>query len=246
MQETQVGQYPGLTGPSDRVRIFRLAHVNSAHSYNEVINAVRTIPEITRAFPYSSTWSIAVRGTQNQVDAAEWLAKQLDQPAPSPGQPRAERQLHTSDSHDPELRVLYFAHVAALPGRQEVTNALRVIPELTKVFPMNDIAAIAVRGSADRVRLAEWLFSQLDVAGPPPAAKTSTVQPVTPGTDVAQIFFLPPAATAQSFRETVNSVRTAAQSTRVFPCASSNAVVFRGSPQQLAQAASILKSGPMF
>jgi len=246
LRETQADSYPGPALATDRVRIFRLAHVNSVHSFNEIVNAVRTIPEITRAFPYSSTWSIAVRGTQNQVDAAEWLARQLDQPAPSPGQRRAEQQLHIDERYGPELRVLYFSHVATLQGRQEVTNALRVIPRVTKVFPANDIGAIAIRESAGAVSLAEWLFTQLDVAGPPPAAKSSAAQPVTPGTDLAQVFFLPPSTTAQSFQDTANSIRGSTQAPVVFPCASSNALVFRGSAQQLTQAVSILKAAAMF
>jgi hypothetical protein len=192
LQESRTDPYLGLTGASDRMRILRLAHVNSVQTYNEILNAIRTIPEITKAFPYSQTWSIAVRGTQTQVDAAEWLVKQLDQPPPSPGQPRAEQQLHISERYGPEIRVLYFAHVATLEGRQEMANVLRAIPQLTKVFPVNGIGAVAIRESADRVSLAEWLFTQLDVAGPPPTAQVSTVQIVTPGIDVTQVFFLPP------------------------------------------------------
>ena len=120
-------------------------------------------------------------------------------------------------------------------------NAIRTVPELTKVFPVNEQSAVAVRGTADRIALAEWLFALLDRAAPESTAKTSAVYDFGVSPSAVRIFFLAGALTPQNYRETVNTLRTMTQATRIFPCTNSRAIAFRGTPEQLAQAEKILK-----
>jgi hypothetical protein len=238
-QDSQVDSYPGLSGASDQLRIFRLAHPVGAQAFQELVNAIRTVPEMSKVFPCASKSAIALRGTADQLALAEWLFKQLDQPPALPGQPRAERQFHSALSRLPEVRVLYFAHATTAPEQQPVVNAVRTIPELIHVFPVIAQGAIAMGGPADRIALADWLFGQVDLSGPAMAQKTSTPYELAPGSDVAQVFFLPGSVMAQSFQELVASVRAIAPHT--FPNTLTCTLAVRGTPAQLAQAGQILK-----
>jgi hypothetical protein len=61
------------------------------------------------------------------------------------------------------VRLLYFAHATNTYERQLVDNAVRVIPELTHVFPVVAQGAIAIRGirTASHSRngsSAKWIF----------------------------------------------------------------------------------------
>jgi hypothetical protein len=237
----QVDRNPELTGGADQMRIFRLAHTDAAQAYQEMLNATRTIPEITKVFPSTRTWSMAVRGSQDQLNIAEWLLRQFDQPATPLGQPRAEANYSGIDPAGFQTRVLYFAHATSPQSFQEVVNAIRTIPELTKVFPITAQHAVSIRGTADRVALAEWLLALLDKAGPEPAAVASAIHEVRPGADDAQVFFLAGSVTTQGFQDAVHSLRTMLQILRVFPCTASRALSLRGTPDQLAQAQRILR-----
>lgn len=214
-------------------------------AYQEEVNAIRTIPEITKVFPSSRLRQIVVRGDETQIAMAEWLFRRLDQPIAPQGQTRAEQQLHaeslTSPRSGSELRILYFANASSPQARQEIVNAIRTVPELTKVFPVNEQSAVAVRGTADRIALAEWLFALLDRSAPESTAKTSAVYDFGVSPSAVRIFFLAGALTPENYRETVNTLRTMTQATRIFPCTNSRAIAFRGTPEQLAQAEKILK-----
>jgi hypothetical protein len=240
-----IDRYPGLTNPADQMRVFRMARPPSPQGYQETINAIRVIPEITKVFPSGRLRQIVVRGEESQIAMAEWLFRQLDRPAAPNGQGRAEQQLHAESLASPrsgnELRILYFANAPSPQARREIVNAIRTVPELTKVFPVSEQSAVAVRGTPDRIALAEWLFAQLDRSVPESTAKTSAVYDFSVLPSAVRIFFLGGAVAPESYRETVNTLRTMTQATRIFPCTNSRAITFRGTPEQLAQAEKILK-----
>jgi hypothetical protein len=242
-QDPQVASYAGLTDASDQLRVFRLANPVGAQPFQELVNSIRVVPDMSKVFPSFAKGAIAVRGTADQLALAEWLFKQLDQPPAAPGQTRAEQQFHSALTNLPEVRVLYFAHASTAIERQPVVNAVRVIPELTHVFPVMAQGAIAMSGPADRIALAEWLFGQVDISAPAMAAKTSAAYELTPGSDVAQVFFLPGAVMAQSFQELAASVKAIAPNMRTFPNTLTSTLAVRGTPAQLAQAGQILKGG---
>ena len=242
-QDPQVASYAGLTDSSDQLRVFRLAHPTGPQPFQEVVNSIRVVPDMSKVFPSFTKAVIAVRGSADQLALAEWLFKQLDQPPAAPGQMRAEQQFHSALTNLPEVRVLYFAHATTAPERQPVVNAVRVIPELTHVFPVMSQGAIAMSGPADRIALAEWLFGQVDLSAPAMAAKTSAAYELTPGSDVAQVFFLPGSVMAQSFQELAASVKAIAPNVRTFPNTLTATLAVRGTSAQLAQAGQILKGG---
>ncbi len=246
-QSLQVDRNPGPAGPADRLEVFHLAQVKSVQTenlmqgYQELVNLIRTLPEITKVFPRAGNFSIAVRGSEDRLALAEWLLQQVDLPVAPPGQPRPEQKFHSALNNAPEARVLYYAHNATVPQCYPIVNAVRTIPELTRVFPVMGKGALALAGPADRVALAEWLFGQLDQAAPATAFQASATYDGG-GLGVSQVFFLPGSVSEQSFGAMVANVKAIGPGLKAFPSIPIRAVAVSGTPAQLTQAAGILKN----
>ncbi len=242
----RVDQNPGPSGPSDRLFVYRLANMNSVEMVNQlqgfqnVVNLVRVLPQLSKVFPRAPNFAIAVRGSEDQLALVTWLLQQLDQPIAVPGA-KADQKFQSNVAGSSDVRVLYFAHALTEAQQMPVINAVRTVPELTRVFPATSKGALAVAGSADRVAMAEWLFQLLDAAAPQTTYSASQPYALTPGLDVAQVFYLPAWLTDQAFTESVNHARQAASITHAFPDAPARAFAVRGTPAQLAQAAQVLE-----
>jgi type II secretory pathway component GspD/PulD (secretin) len=238
-QALRSSSYAGtISGPANQLRIYRPSYVQKPQEYQEVVNAVRTVPGITRAFPFTDPNAIVLRAEVNQMAAADWLIQQLDQPGITPTQ-RASQTFQTNIAQMPEMAVIYLSNISEPQAFQELVNAIRVIPQLTKVFPDTTKRAITIGGTADRVTLAQWLAAQLDKSVPLSAAQVTPAQ-AAPSGESAEIFFMPGTVSEDSFKQTVTTVRGAIESKGTFPCISTRALVVRGTPQQLAQAGQIV------
>lgn len=64
------------------------------------------------------------------------------------------------------LKTFYVSNLAPGTDIQDLTNALRTVLELQRISPIASQGAVVVRGSADRVALAEKLINDLDKAKP--------------------------------------------------------------------------------
>jgi hypothetical protein len=68
--------------PGDTVvRVFYLAHTGTSQGVQEAVNAIRTVAEIARDFPFSAPKAVVSRGTASQDALAEWLLNEMDTPA---------------------------------------------------------------------------------------------------------------------------------------------------------------------
>ena len=123
-----------------------LTHPQTLASFQEIVNSVRAIPEITKAFPYLLQNAIVMRGTDSQVAMAEWLFHQLDAAAGvQPVQSSSARQYATPGVANDEVQVLFLTHAWDVTKLQQIANTLRVITQLTKVFQCNATGAVSVR-----------------------------------------------------------------------------------------------------
>jgi general secretion pathway protein D len=66
------------------------------------------------------------------------------------------------DYEEQVMRTFYLHNASGPQEMQEVVNAVRTVPELTKVFPDTAQNAIVVRGEADKVALAAKIVHDLD------------------------------------------------------------------------------------
>jgi general secretion pathway protein D len=70
------------------------------------------------------------------------------------------------DYEEQVLKTIYLHNTSSAQEFQEVVNAVRTVPELTKVFPDTAQYAIVLKGEADRVALAEKIAHDLDKPRP--------------------------------------------------------------------------------
>jgi hypothetical protein len=223
------------------VRLLYLTHPQTPSSLQDIVNALRTLPEMTKLFPYSPQNAVVMRGTDSEAAMTEWLFHQLDVPAGvQPVQNPATHQYVSPGAANDVVQVLFLAHPWGPQGVQQMTNTLRVIPQLTKVFPCMATGAVSLRGPAATVALAAWLFSQLHQV--PQASSLSPRQFQMPGgaDDVTQVFYLTPAITAEALKSIVTAIRTALN-LPVFPDDIWNAVTLRGTAAQIASADLLIK-----
>ncbi len=61
-------------------KVFYLSNVNTAQELQEIVNAVRSIADIQRFFPYNSQNAIIAKGSADQVALAEKILHDLDKP----------------------------------------------------------------------------------------------------------------------------------------------------------------------
>src|SRR5580658_3351637 len=104
-------EYRPAGSVDDVVSMVYLTHRQAPVSFQEIVNGVRFIPEITKAFPYLLQNAIVMRGTDSQVAMAEWLFHQLDAAAGvQPVQSSSARQYATPSAANDEVQVLFLTH----------------------------------------------------------------------------------------------------------------------------------------
>jgi hypothetical protein len=146
---------PGTT--DDVVRLFYLPDTATVQDFQEVATVVRTIADFRRAFTYNERRAFVVRGTVAQIDLAEWLLKELESVAAS-----SRREYRMPGTNDDVVRVLYLAHAKTTQDFQKSATAIREATQIKRVFTYNAPRAMAVRGTADQIALAERLAIDLD------------------------------------------------------------------------------------
>jgi type II secretory pathway component GspD/PulD (secretin) len=230
-----------MTGTDGVVRVFHFAHATQPAQVQAIINVVRTALDINRVFPVMGPGLLVVRGTADQAALADWLVSQLDVSKPTPNAAVEARQF--PGVRDPEIRVVHLAHTDSPVGLQELTNTVRAIADMNRVFPVNAAGVVVLRSTADQVALGEWLIGQLDQPagqqGPAPHQQQLAAAWARSDSE-ARVFYLTHADTAQAMMDIANAVRKTAKVPRIFTCAQAKAMAVRGTASQMAQAASVI------
>jgi hypothetical protein len=135
---------------------------------------------------------------------------------------------------DQVTRVFYAAHLKTAQQLQEMTNLIRTIAEIQRMFPNTAQQAIAVRGTAAQVDEAEWLFRELDK--PAGARNSGKHEYRAPGDAdfVTRVFYPASAKTPQDLQELVNLIRTVSDVAHMFPYVPQQAIALRGTTAQAA------------
>jgi len=148
-------------GGVDAVRVFYLTHDETPTDAQEIVNLIRTTADIQRIFPYNTRRAIALRGTPAQIALAEWLIAELDK-AVSSQTNRAEAYEHPAPSGGGDaVRLFFFTHDHTPEDLQEMIHVIRTTADIQRIYPYAAQRAIALRGTADQIALAEWLFHRL-------------------------------------------------------------------------------------
>lgn len=210
-------------------------------SAQEITNAIRTIAE-TRLSLDAEGKSLTVSGTAAQVETVEWIFQQLNKPPgaasiPNPASPR----FTTPDAPGQTTEVIYPANITTPRDLAELTNAIRTIAEVQRMFACQGARAIAIRGPAAQAALVEWIVSALDkpAGWQPPANQNpagNEYQPANGETDLVRVFYLAPAITPQDLQALNTRLRTATGIRRIFPVSAQHAIALLGTASQVAAA----------
>jgi len=220
------------------VRVFRLANIETPQGLNEVTTAIRTIADVSRVLPYGAQRAIIVRGTPGRAALVEWLLNQLDQPASAVHESAAYDFEETE--RDPAVRVFRLENVETSQDLREITNAIRVIAGVRKIFPYVVQGALIMRGTADQIAMAEWLVDELDQpAGGSSAAAlshdTAGHEFQVPDSDqIVHVFHFADSTTAQQFVDIAAQARRTQKLEQVYICYSQRALSVRGTLGQIA------------
>lgn len=139
-----------------------------------------------------------------------------------------------------EERTMRLTYAGTAQDFQEIAALVRTITEIRNLSADYGQMSIKVQGTAEQVGLAEWLVQKLDRPLNEQTNDSSEYNGLTsldakkqPVDEVARVFYLNNATTAQDFQEIVNAIRTVTETRRVFTYNSAKAMAARGTPEQM-------------
>jgi hypothetical protein len=170
-----------------------------------------------------------MRGTADQLALAGWLIKELDQPTT----PQDVHEYRISSSPNDLVRVFYLRHTETVQHLNEAATLIRSIGEMRRLFTYSSRRAIALRGTAEQIALADWLLRELDK--PTDSSKHEFPLPASVD-DLVRVFHLKHSESVQDFNELATLIRSIGQMRRLFTDNSQRAIALRGTPVQIALA----------
>jgi hypothetical protein len=232
-------EYAVPDGGNDVVRVFFLAHPRTPQGLLEIGTATRGIADIGRVFFYTASSAIVLRATAGDIALAGWLVEQLDKPDAEP--PPGQHEYVIPGSKENVVRVFYPAHTRTAQSLQEMVTTIRSVADINRLFVSTGPESVTVRGTADRVALAEWLFHELDQPAGGPLRATHEYAVPRGGSDIVRVYFLAHTGTPQGLQEMLSQIRSTTEIQRVFICSAPKAVAIRGTAAQLAQAERLIE-----
>ncbi len=213
-----------------------MTNAQTVQQFQEIATAIRTVAGIRRIFTYNDTRTVIMRGTPDQMALTDRLFPLMDRPLGQPVQHAASSQFVIPDPHDDGVtQVFYAANAPTIKDFQELAITLRAITQTGRIFTYNDARAIVIRGVANQMDMAAWLFNELDQNQSASSAAAHEYQ--TPGRDdVVRIFDLAHAGNTQNLQDIVSQIRASTNTQRAFSYGSRMGLALRGTAAQMASA----------
>ena len=151
----------------DVVRVFSMTHTATVQDFQEVVTLVRSVTDIRQLFTYNTPREVAARATADRMALAAWLFNELDTPV---NQRTPDQQVKNSARHEYRIagggedvvRVFYLTHGETVQRLQEITVEVRSITAVRRLFTYNAPKAIAMRGTASQIAMADRLIQERD------------------------------------------------------------------------------------
>ena len=141
----------------DVVRVFYITAAPTTQDFQEIATLVRTISNITRVFTYNAPKALVARGTAAQIQLAEWLVKELEQPAAS-----STHEFRVQGNNADLVSVMFLPHTASVEAFQKSAVQIRTATQITRMFTCNGPRALAARGTPDQIAMAQRMAKQFD------------------------------------------------------------------------------------
>jgi hypothetical protein len=160
-QDPAVREYRAAGSGDEVVHVSYLMHTETLQQLSEISTLLRATAGVRRLFTYSSKKAVVMRGPRDQIALARWLAGELDQPANGTSGARQIREYLPQGSSD-VVHVVYLSHAQTLQELQEIATLVRVKADIRQLFVYSARKALAMRGTAPQIALAESLISERD------------------------------------------------------------------------------------
>ena len=246
--DTAIHEYRMPSGADNVVRLFYLNRGQSIQDFQEFATLFRTLGDVRRVFTTNGSRILAVRGSAEQAAMADWIINEVEKSAAEPRQHSVSERYRFAEPADREkadaIQVLYVANAATVQSFQEIATSIRTITDIRRVYTYNTPRAIALRGTADQLALAAWLFDRTDKPANAAAAPPSAIynyQAVDPRNNSVQVFSLAHTATPADFQKIATQIRSETGIPRVFTYNAPRVMMLRGTTDQLVQAERLLK-----
>jgi hypothetical protein len=115
---------------------------------------------------------------------------------------------------------------------------IRTIGEIRRAFTYNSAKALAIRGTADQLALADWLVAQLNRPESQPLAASAEYRlpAADDGADTVRIFSLITIPSVEEVQQRARQIRTETGLKRAFMYTPNRDLVVRGTSDQVAHA----------
>jgi hypothetical protein len=232
------------------VRVYSATHTSTEQELQELATAIHTITALRLLTTHNAQRAVVVRGTADQVAVSKWLLDQMDKLGNEPVRHSSTGRYLMPDPKDQGVvQVFFVAHTGSVRDFQEFATVMRTVAMVRFVFPYNAPRALAMRGTAGQIAVAEWLFGVLDQpkissqTSPPQGNDATALTYRVSGSidDVVRVFYLTRAATLEDFQKAAAQVRTATRIPWVFTYNVPRSIVLRGTTAQIAQAEHLIE-----
>ena len=234
---TREFRLPGAA--DDVVRVFDLAEDLTPQEFQEIVNTLRSILDLSRVIACYSPRALMLRGTVAQITAAEWLVAGLTQ---APGN-SALREFqatglvgHPKATRPDVLRILPVDSTVSAEGTIDMTNAIRTLTDIQRAVFCSKPRVVVLRADPEQVAFAVWLAAL--IANPASDTAKHEYHFGVPGT--ARVFYLAHEVSPSASQELVSRVRSLGIQ-RVMLCRGANALALRGTDSQVAQAERLIQ-----
>ncbi len=144
------------------VSVFYLPHTQTVQNLQEIATMVRTVGDIRRVFFYPERKAVVLRATPEQTDLAEWMFKQLDQPAEAANSMKREYIVAGPGDPDNVVRLFSLSPGTTMARFQEIAVQVRKTTMVRRLFTYGAPRIIVLRGTPSQVEQANQLIGEID------------------------------------------------------------------------------------
>jgi hypothetical protein len=224
------------------VHSFHFANPQSARGFQEIATMLRTVGNIQHLSLDANSSSLAVSGTASEINLADWLIHELDQPSPrlpADGQTgdNSTHQFAIPEAKDDVVQMFYLSHCDTPQSVQELLTVIRTVGNVQKTFNNTAVNSIAVRETADRLAMVAWIIHELDQASGSITPGVHEFRSSDQWTPVMRVFYLANNRTTKNLQETLTALRTKTFIRYAFNSSRLSAIIVGGTPAEIEQAA---------
>jgi hypothetical protein len=135
------------------IKVYFPARTTTPQQLQEALNTIRSIADVQRVVAISGSGAIILRGTPDQVALADWLLRELDQPAPGA------THEYRVPGWTPGLVRAFFLPPATTPQElQSKADGVRGAAQIPRVTVYLYDSVILARGTDEQMAVAERLL----------------------------------------------------------------------------------------